>query len=112
VLTAVVTRGLAIEVNFVAVEEDGDGAEKMTFEESQEFCEFPYETESEFEKCGLTEEYLFGFKPPFVKESRLKARSDQRKGCWGKKKPPQNAGVLLWSKSDFTAGLHPRLPGL
>ena len=29
-------------------------------------------TESEFEKCGLTEEYLFGFRPPFVKESKLK----------------------------------------
>jgi flavin reductase (DIM6/NTAB) family NADH-FMN oxidoreductase RutF len=28
--------------------------------------------ESEFEKCGLTEEYLFGFEAPFVKESYLK----------------------------------------
>lgn len=27
---------------------------------------------SEFEKCGLTEEYLFDFRAPFVKESRLK----------------------------------------
>ena len=30
------------------------------------------ETESEFERCGLTEEYLDDFKAPFVKESRLK----------------------------------------
>jgi flavin reductase (DIM6/NTAB) family NADH-FMN oxidoreductase RutF len=28
--------------------------------------------ESEFEKCGFTEEYLFDFKAPFVKESKLK----------------------------------------
>lgn len=28
--------------------------------------------ESEFEKCNLTEEYLFNFKAPFVKESKLK----------------------------------------
>jgi len=28
--------------------------------------------ESEFEKCNLTEEYLSGFKAPFVKESTLK----------------------------------------
>lgn len=28
--------------------------------------------ESEFEKCHLTEEYLFDFKAPFVKESQLK----------------------------------------
>ena len=27
---------------------------------------------SEFERCRLNEEYLFGFKPPFVKESKLK----------------------------------------
>ena len=27
---------------------------------------------SEFKKCGLTEEYLFDFEAPFVKESRLK----------------------------------------
>ena len=27
---------------------------------------------SEFEQCGLQEEYLFGFRSPFVKESRLK----------------------------------------
>jgi len=54
VLTAVVTRGLAIEVKFVAAEEAGDehGAEKMTFEESQDFCEFPYETEAEYESLG------------------------------------------------------------
>jgi F-type H+-transporting ATPase subunit b len=50
VLTAVVTRGLALEIRFVAAEEgDEHGAEKMTFEESKEFCEFPYETEAEFE---------------------------------------------------------------
>lgn len=49
-LTAVVTRGLAIEVKFVAAEEGDDhGAEKMTFEESQDFCEFPYKTEEEYE---------------------------------------------------------------
>ncbi len=53
-LTAVVTKGLAIEVKFVAAEEEGDehGAEKMTFEESQDFCEFPYETEAEYESLG------------------------------------------------------------
>jgi flavin reductase (DIM6/NTAB) family NADH-FMN oxidoreductase RutF len=28
--------------------------------------------QSEFELCGLTEEYLLGFKAPFVKESNLK----------------------------------------
>ena len=28
--------------------------------------------ESEFEKCGFTEEYLFDFNAPFVKESKLK----------------------------------------
>lgn len=27
---------------------------------------------SEFDRCGLTEEYLYGFKAPFVKESSLK----------------------------------------
>ena len=45
-LTAVVTRGLEIEVRFVAAEEGG--AELMSYEESLEFCEFPYETEEEF----------------------------------------------------------------
>ena len=45
-LTAVVTRGAAIEVKFVAA--DDDGLELMSFEESQDFCEFPYETEEEF----------------------------------------------------------------
>lgn len=45
-LTAVVTRGLAIEVTFVAAEE-GEG-ELMSYEESLEFCEFPYESEEEF----------------------------------------------------------------
>ncbi len=49
-LTAVVTRGLAIEVRFVAAEEgDDQGGELMSFGESQDFCEFPYETEDEFE---------------------------------------------------------------
>ncbi len=49
-LTAVVTRGLAVEVRFVAAEEgDEHGAEMMSFEESKDFCEFPYETEEEFE---------------------------------------------------------------
>lgn len=49
-LTAVVTRGLAIEVTFVAVEEgDEHEGELMSFEESQDFCEFPYETEAEYE---------------------------------------------------------------
>jgi F0F1-type ATP synthase membrane subunit b/b' len=47
VLTAVVTRGLAIEVRFVAAEEEG--GELMSFEESQDFCEFPYETLEEYE---------------------------------------------------------------
>ncbi|NNE11888.1 MAG: hypothetical protein HKN41_06520 [Ilumatobacter sp.] len=46
-LTAVVTRGTAIEIRFVAAEE-GEG-ELMSFEESQEFCEFPYETLEEYE---------------------------------------------------------------
>lgn len=49
-LTAVVTRGPQIDIKWVAAEESDDhGAEKMTFEESQEFCEFPYETEAEYE---------------------------------------------------------------
>lgn len=46
-LTAVVTRGLAIEVKFVAAEDEG--GELMSFEESQDFCEFPYETLEEYE---------------------------------------------------------------
>jgi len=50
VLTAVVTRGTQIEVQVIAAEEGDDhGAEKMTFEESQDFCEFPYETEADYE---------------------------------------------------------------
>jgi F-type H+-transporting ATPase subunit b len=50
VLTAVVTRGSQVEVRFVTVE-DGDehSEEKMSFEESQDFCEFPYETEEAYE---------------------------------------------------------------
>lgn len=49
-LTAVVTRGLAIEVEFVAAEEGDDhGGELMSYEESKDFCEFPYETEEEYE---------------------------------------------------------------
>ena len=46
-LTAVVMRGPALEVRFVAAEE-GEG-ELMSFEESQDFCEFPYETLEEYE---------------------------------------------------------------
>ncbi|MDJ0768806.1 MAG: ATP synthase F0 subunit B [Ilumatobacter sp.] len=46
-LTAVVTRGLAIEVGFIAA--DDDDLELMSFEESQDFCEFPYETLEEYE---------------------------------------------------------------
>jgi F-type H+-transporting ATPase subunit b len=50
VLTAVVTRGLALEVRFVAAEEGEEhGGELMSFAESQDFCEFPYETEEEYE---------------------------------------------------------------
>ena len=49
-LTAVVTRGLAIDVKFVAAEEGDDhGDEMMSYEESKDFCEFPYETEEEYE---------------------------------------------------------------
>jgi F-type H+-transporting ATPase subunit b len=45
VLTAVVTRGPQIQITFVAAEE---GERQITFEESQDFCEFPFETEAEF----------------------------------------------------------------
>ena len=53
-LTAVVTRGLAVDVRFVTAEEgdehgDEHGAEKMSYEESKDFCEFPYETEEEYD---------------------------------------------------------------
>ena len=49
-LTAVVTRGLAVDVEFVAAEEGDDhGAEMMSYEESKDFCEFPYETEAEYD---------------------------------------------------------------
>ena len=49
-LTAVVTRGLAVDVKFVAADEgDEHGAELMSYEESKDFCEFPYETEAEFD---------------------------------------------------------------
>ncbi len=44
-LTAVVTRGPQIEVGFVAAE-GGDGPE--TYEESLDFCEFPFDTQEEF----------------------------------------------------------------
>lgn len=47
-LTAVVTREPAIDITFVAAEE-GDGGELMPYEESLDFCEFPYETEAEYE---------------------------------------------------------------
>ena len=45
-LTAVVTRGPQIEVSFVAAEGGGDGPK--TYEESLDFCEFPFDTEEEF----------------------------------------------------------------
>lgn len=49
-LTAVVTRGAAIEVRFVAAEDGEDhGGELMSYEESKDFCEFPYETLEEYE---------------------------------------------------------------
>lgn len=48
-LTAVVTRGSAVRVHLVAAEGEEGGSEKMSFEESQEFCEFPYATEAEYE---------------------------------------------------------------
>jgi F-type H+-transporting ATPase subunit b len=63
VLTAVVTMGAQINVVFVATSEEGEvehtatgeeHAEDMTFAESQEFCEFPFETEEEFQH-GLEE---------------------------------------------------------
>lgn len=48
-LTAVVTRDLAVDVRFVAAEEgDEHGGELMSYEESLDFCEFPYATEEEF----------------------------------------------------------------
>lgn len=47
-LTAVVTRGVAgIEVAFLPQAEGGEA--DLTFEESQDFCEFPFDTEEEFE---------------------------------------------------------------
>ncbi len=46
-LTAVVTRGAAIEIRFVAADE-GDELELMSYEESLDFCEFPYDSEEEF----------------------------------------------------------------
>ncbi len=49
-LIAVVSRGLAIEVGFVAAEEGDDHeGDMMSFEESQDFCEFPYESEEAYE---------------------------------------------------------------
>ena len=49
-LTAVVTRGLAVDVKFVAAEDGDDhGGELMSYEESKDFCEFPYDTEEEYE---------------------------------------------------------------
>ena len=59
-LTAVVTTGAQINVVFVAGSEEDDHAEGevpaggLTFAESQEFCEFPFDTEEEFEH-GLAE---------------------------------------------------------
>lgn len=41
--------------------------------ENAHFTSAKFEAEeSEFEKCGFTEEYLEGFSAPFVKESRIK----------------------------------------
>lgn len=55
-LTAVVTRGLAVEVTFVAAEEgDEHSGEMMSYEESKDFCEFPYATEEEYEAQASTE---------------------------------------------------------
>lgn len=51
-LTAVVTTGAQINVRFVAADESGDHS--MTFEESQSFCEFPFDNEADFEH-GLAE---------------------------------------------------------
>lgn len=48
-LTAVVTRGLAVQVEFVAAEGGDEKSEKMSFEESQDFCEFPYENQETYE---------------------------------------------------------------
>jgi F-type H+-transporting ATPase subunit b len=57
VLIAVVTQGAQVNVAFVAATEDGEEenveasvehAVDMTFAESQEFCEIPFETEEEF----------------------------------------------------------------
>lgn len=45
-LTAVVTRGPQIQITFVAAE---GGDREISFEESQDFCEFPFATEAEFE---------------------------------------------------------------
>ncbi len=54
-LTAVVTRGLAVEVKLIAADEGDEVSEKMSFEESQDFCEFPYETQEEYEAEASTE---------------------------------------------------------
>lgn len=57
-LTAVVTRGAQIDVVFMPrAEESGEHAEEMTFQESQTYCEFPFETEEEFVK-GVEEGHL------------------------------------------------------
>ena len=52
-LTAVVIRGEQIVVALVPAAE-GEAAEEMTFEQSQDFCEFPFKTQEEFE-VGLEE---------------------------------------------------------
>jgi len=62
VLTAVVIKGAQTKIAFVASTDEGEEhaetgeahAETMTFAESQEFCEFPFDTEEEFEH-GLEE---------------------------------------------------------
>lgn len=52
-LIAVVTTGAQIAITFVAAEGE-EHSETMTFEESKEFCEFPFKTEEEF-VVGLEE---------------------------------------------------------
>ena len=45
----------------------------QSFVEKAHFTSAKFDQQtSEFEKCQLTEEYLFDFKAPFVKESQLK----------------------------------------
>jgi F-type H+-transporting ATPase subunit b len=57
VLTAVVTRGSQLEVQFFVAETGGEehSGDMMSFQESQEFCEFPYATEAEYEANASAE---------------------------------------------------------